>query len=97
MLPALGLAEDVCLDCTAQQGLCARHERDVLPQLARNIGWLKMMGEARTEQRGRQRAAAPASVSPAGAAHKLRQASARATARIRRRGMYGLLAALATP
>lgn len=50
-MPAVGIAHDVCADCLSTTGkLCSRCAPSVLPQLARNIGWLKLMGEAHAEQ-----------------------------------------------
>ena len=95
MLPALGLADDICTDCMTHQGLCPAHEREILPQLRRNIAWLKLMGNAAVEQKARQRAPIAPPVSPEGKAHAQRKATARQTARSKRRGMFGLLRALA--
>lgn len=48
-------ASDDCSACLASVGrLCHRHERGVLPQLAVNVGWLRLMGEALVEQQARQ-------------------------------------------
>lgn len=50
-MPPVGTAHDLCADCLATFGkLCDRCKPTVLPQLARNIGWLKLMGEAHAEQ-----------------------------------------------
>ena len=43
-------AED-CPRCIRSRGLCDRHTRGILPELARNIGWLKLMGETVVEQK----------------------------------------------
>jgi hypothetical protein len=74
--------------------LCHRHERDVLPQLAVNVGWLKLMGEARTEQTKRQRGPKALPISPEGKAHQARQESARKHAKSKRRGYLGLALAI---
>lgn len=94
MLPALGLADDLCTDCLTHQGLCTRHEREILPQLRRNIAWLKLIGNAAVEQTARQAAIPTPPVSEAGKAHAQRKAAARQTAKSRRRGMYGLMRAI---
>jgi hypothetical protein len=67
---------DLCSACVTTRGLCARHESHVLPQLARNIGWLKLMGEAIVEQTRRQTSRALA-VSPEAQAHADRKQAAR--------------------
>jgi hypothetical protein len=46
--------DEVCGFCLTQQGLCERHAVSVLPQLAVNLGWLRLMGEVRVEQQKRQ-------------------------------------------
>lgn len=71
---------------------------DILPKLARNIGWLKMMGEALIEQKGRQRLmkkAAP--VSPEQSAHLDRKRAARTHSKQRHRGYRGLALAILSP
>jgi hypothetical protein len=82
-----------CPQClTAPGKLCARCERGVLPQLAVNVGWLKLMGESRTEQVSRQRKiTASLPISDAQAAHLVRKRLARKP----RRGVRALLAAIA--
>jgi hypothetical protein len=42
----LSLAGDICPACVAQQGLCQRHEKGVLPQLAQPF-WHKLVGQDR--------------------------------------------------
>lgn len=91
----IGLADEICGDCLTHQGLCARHAVGVLPQLRRNIAWLKLIGNAAVEQTARQEAPSTPPVSAAGAAHAKRKATARQTARSKRRGIYGLLKAIA--
>lgn len=50
MLPPSRVDED-CPDCLSRTGrLCERCARGVLPQLAVNVGWLKLMGNATVEQ-----------------------------------------------
>ena len=93
-MPSVGDAQDVCTRCLSTRGLlCDRCALAVLPQLARNIGWLKLMGEAIVEQKGRQRKDAPAPVSPEHAAHLVRKRAARRPSP--RRGYRGLAAAIA--
>jgi hypothetical protein len=55
----------------------------ILPKLAINIGWLKLMGEALTEQKARQ-STRPVTVSEQQAAHLLRKRAARIRSRQRR-------------
>lgn len=43
-----------CPDCLGRTGLCLSCQRKILPQLAINIGWLKLMGDAHIEQTKRQ-------------------------------------------
>ena len=86
---------DHCPDCIRHQGLCVRHTFGVLPQLRRNIAWLKLIGNAAVEQKARQTVKPTRHVSPEGKAHAQRKATARQTARSKRRGMFGLLRALA--
>jgi hypothetical protein len=93
MMPEVG-SEDVCPSCVRAGGLCDRHHVGVLPLLARNIGWLKLMGEARTEQTKRQRKAKELPISAEGRAHALRVLSAKKHARSKRRGMHGLMLAI---
>lgn len=51
---ALGSGWD-CEKCLRAEGrLCAFHAVHVLPQLAVNLGWLRLMGEAMVEQVKRQ-------------------------------------------
>jgi hypothetical protein len=64
----------------------------ILPRLAINIGWLKLIGEASVEQTRRQSPrTAPLSVSAEQAAHQSRKRAAR---HAHRAGVRGLLAAL---
>ena len=43
-----------CPDCLERSGLCRSCQRVILPQLAVNVGWLKLMGNAEVEQTSRQ-------------------------------------------
>jgi hypothetical protein len=46
-LPTFVLGEPLCPRCVASQGLCAgcaAHDKAILPQIAVNTEWLKMMG-----------------------------------------------------
>lgn len=71
---------------------------DILPKLAVNIGWLKLMGEARTEQKSRQRRAKEAPVSEQQAAHLERKRLARSRSKQRHRGLFETAKSyLATP
>lgn len=76
-------AED-CPRCIRDGGLCARHTRGILPELARNIGWLKLMGEAVVEQKRLQRREDAATA----------KAKRREARKARRRGYAGLLDAI---
>ena len=67
--------------------------RDILPKLAINVGWLKLIDEVHCEQTKRQ-SRKELSVSPEGKAHAARKASARSIARSKRRGYYGLARAI---
>ena len=89
MMPAVG-AE--CESCLASAGkLCDRCARGVLPQLAVNVGWLKLMGESLTEQVSRQRKITSAlPISDAQAAHLVRKRLARRS----HRGVRAFLAAV---
>jgi hypothetical protein len=51
-MPELSL--DECPDCSGRSGLCRSCQRRILPQLAVNLGWLRLMGEALIEQTTRQ-------------------------------------------
>ena len=84
-MPNLAPAPDVCLDCIASHGLCHRHHVGVLPLLAVNLEWLRLMGEARVEQTRRQR--------PEDTATKRAK---RRNARKDRRGYLGLARAILT-
>ena len=95
VIPTQALVDEICGDCLTHQGLCARHAVGVLPQLRRNIAWLKLMGNAAVEQKARQTVKPTRHVSPEGKAHAQRKATARQTARSKRRGLFGLLRALA--
>lgn len=46
--------ESPCARCLEAQGLCAACERGILPLLAVNLGWLRLIGESLIEQRARQ-------------------------------------------
>jgi hypothetical protein len=46
--------EGPCPHCIEAQGLCRSCERGILPLLAVNLGWLRLMGESLVEQRARQ-------------------------------------------
>lgn len=43
-----------CPHCLGRRGLCRSCQRQFLPQLAVNGGWLKLIGEAVAEQTARQ-------------------------------------------
>ena len=43
-----------CPDCLQRSGLCRSCQRLILPQLAINRGWLKLIGNAEVEQTNRQ-------------------------------------------
>lgn len=92
-----------CPSCVIAQGLCGRDDcrRQVLPQPAKNGGWLKLMGEARIEQRKRQTdAEIPVSVEQQewkrrkehtrSVARAKARKNARRIARSQRRGLFGL-------
>lgn len=66
-----------CADCIAHAGLCDRHKRHLLPRLARNGRWLKLMGQALQEQRRLQHLRGEPSVSPEAQAHEARKRAAR--------------------
>lgn len=83
MLPPVG-PEDVCSHCVRESGLCEKHYRGILPELARNLGWLKLMGEAVVEQTRLQANAEDAATKKA----------KRRNARKARRGYAGLLDAI---
>lgn len=44
----------LCPACFASDGLCSRHKREILPQIAQNRRWLLLIGTALVEQRRRQ-------------------------------------------
>lgn len=51
MLPAESPDGPLCVACLTHGGLCHFHARHVLPQLAENLGWLRLMGDALIEQK----------------------------------------------
>ena len=56
MLPSESLdGPSICVECLRDDGLCRFHARHVLPQLAVNLGWLRLMGEAHVEQKRLQK------------------------------------------
>ena len=63
MLPQDSIS--ICTACLANRGLCRWHAVSVLPQLAVNLGWLRLMGEPRTEQIRRQDARPSAAIEKA--------------------------------
>lgn len=92
--PALEVAQHsaalvpLCGDCLEDNGLCAQHARDVLPQLAR-AAWLRLIGLTHTEQTALQEdrsaaIAAPTTVSDASARHAERKRAARHASKLRR-------------
>lgn len=85
-----------CPKCLARpSGLCEREEcrKAVLPQLAQNVGWLKLMGNAIVEQTKRQKQ----TLTPAekAAVAKIGRRNARRVARSKRGGYFGLAKAIA--
>lgn len=92
MSTAAVLHDDLCGDCLASHGLCTTHAKSVLPQLARNIGWLKLMGEAQVEQKARQLATdQPLPESPEAQQHAKRKQIARLSATARKASKRGHL------
>jgi hypothetical protein len=87
-VPAFPLpsATDLCADCLEQSGLCQRHVAHVCPQLAINLGWLRLLGEPHVEQRARQTLPDVAT----------ERAIRRNTRRAHRAGLRGLLAHVQT-
>lgn len=86
---------ELCPAClTAVGGLCGRDDcrRQVLPQLAINGGWLKLIGDARIEQSKRQRPVPTEKVQ----LDRIARRNARKVARSSRRGYFGLAKAIAT-
>ena len=94
-MTAIALNPEICTACVDDLGLCSaeRCRRAVLPQPATSP-LLRLMGEVRVEQTNRQTKKA-LTVSPEAKAHKARVQSARSIARSKRKGMFGLLRALA--
>ncbi len=86
------ITPEVCERCVTSAGkLCPSCAVTVLPQLAVNVGWLKLMGESLTEQVSRQRKiTASLPISDAQAAHLVRKRLARKP----RRGVSAFLAAV---
>lgn len=83
-----------CPTCRERPGgLCSKEEcrRAVLPQLAKNIGWLKLMGEALVEQMTRQNAPLPTTEKTA--VERIGRRNARKLAR-KGRGYFGLAKAI---
>lgn len=98
MLPALGrrrrTEDEIQSEDDAIHTVIAAHDLGA-PALAKNLGWLKLIGEPRTEQTTRQ-LTRPRQLpqSDEGKAHQARRKRARAIARSRRKGMFGLLRAI---
>jgi hypothetical protein len=74
------------------RGLCQREEcrRQVLPQLAQNRGWLKLITEVRVEQTKRQEPEPKERVAIA----RIGRRNARRIARTQRQGYFGLARAI---
>lgn len=83
----------ICPDCIRSQGLCTREgcRNAVLPRLAQPTGLLRLMGEAMVEQKERQEPEPAEKVQIA----RIGRRNARKVARSQRRGMHGLLRAIA--
>lgn len=81
--------EPVCRACVRADGLCARHESDVLPQIARP-GWVRLIGVSLVSPHRQAQIDKPATVSPQRQSYIQRRDIARSTARSKRRGAYGL-------
>jgi hypothetical protein len=101
-MPELGLTPsflastcDPNSDCpaclTATGRLCHRHERDVLPQLAVNVGWLKLMGDPKVEQTKRQK---PIPVAEKVAVERIGRRNARKQAKNKSGGPFGFAKAI---
>lgn len=90
---AAALTVALCVPCLNHDGLCERHAKEVLPQLAQP-GWVRLIGIARVEQTKAQQVQ-EVPVSPQQASWRERRKAARKTAKSKRRGMYGLLRAIA--
>jgi hypothetical protein len=94
---AISSHEPACPRCAERpSGLCEREEcrRAVLPQLAKNIGWLKLMGEVRTEQTKRQKQKNALTPTEKAKVAAIGRRNARKQARSKR-GPYALLRAIA--
>lgn len=79
MLPPESLdGSPVCVACLTHGGLCHFHARHILPQLAVNLGWLRMMGEMHAEQ---TRLQAPLAVPDVAAVEKAKRREGRKRAR----------------
>lgn len=91
-LSDLSAFEPDCASCVRLGGLCGRENcrRQILPQLAQNRGWLKLIDEVHVEQTKRQ---APEPTEKI-AIEKIKRRNANKVARSQRRGMYGLLRAI---
>jgi hypothetical protein len=90
----------ICLDCVRNAGLCQRCAMHVCPQLAKNRGYLALIGEVHTEQKRRQgrrkkKGVPELTKSPEQQSWLKRRAGARAVARSKRRGYFGLARAIA--
>lgn len=86
-MPPVGTAHDLCADCLATtHKLCEACKPSILPQLAKNIGWLKLMGAAHAEQKALQDAEDAA----------VEKAKRRVERKCSRRGVAGLLTHIRT-
>lgn len=86
-MPPVGVAHDVCAGCLATtHKLCERCKPSILPQLAKNLGWLRLMGAARAEQKALQDAEDAA----------VEKAKRRTARKHTRRGIAGLLVHIRT-
>lgn len=53
--------QDVCPECVEQDGLCRRHEKAILPQLAQP-GWYRLVGSAHYGKEQVEKAKDPAAI-----------------------------------
>lgn len=100
MTAAVLYEADICPRCIEAGGLCGREacQRAVLPQLATNRGWLKMIGDVLTEQTERQELTRELKIGQptteeAAAVAKIGRRNARRVAR-QKRGYHGLALAI---
>lgn len=81
-MPPVGFAAEICAECLMTVGkLCDRCKPSILPQLAKNLGWLRLMGNAAIEQKALQDAEDAA----------VEKAKRRTARKHSRRGIVGLL------